>query len=100
MGGEVLIRLSRDAKELWKHTEIPELDEFGLGFQVSFYFIFFRWLEKATLQSPAPQIRVCEMKPSPRSVRLVFLLCQVIVGPVSRKKQLPEPLVNPIYCGR
>lgn len=36
----------------------------------------------------------------PRSVWLVFLLRQVIVGPASRKKQLPEPLVNPIYCGR
>lgn len=51
------------------HREIPVLDGFGLGFQFSFYFLFFRWLEKSTLQSPVPQIRICEMKPSQHFVQ-------------------------------
>lgn len=33
-------------------------------------------------------------------VTFVFLPHKVIVGPESRRKQLPEPMVNPIYCGR
>ena len=58
------------------HREIPVLDGFGLGFQFSFYFILFRWLEKSTLQSPVPQIRICEMKipkekPTRRYVQIV-----------------------------